>query len=432
MDVHFQIIQLLKALLLVVLVHLKNVYLLFFLVAVLHLHMMNHMNSKKRLHSMYLIKLLYTTIELGTKGGVYVPSKIPSYSLIIEEEFLNLLRRNILNDQSVPAQIQIENSNYKIQIAYRGAYTRKFKKRSYSIDFKNSNNALGVRKIHLNAEYKDPSLFRNKLSLDFFQDLGVLAPDSQHIKFYRNDIFKGVYLQLESVDDLFLKKRGLPPGPIYYATHNDANFSFERDGKRKRSLLSGLFQANGSPSDNHFLLELITIINTTPITKFDQVISNFINIDKYFSWLAGAVCTMNNDGFNHNYSLYRNSETGLFEIMPWDYDATWGRKINGGIMDHKYVPIEGKPGNKLSELLLQIPDFRKMYKEKLEDILESKFTVEYLKNKVLKLHQNLRPHYLLDPYINNSIDIFDYEPEMIFQFIHDRNNYLKMQLESLR
>jgi len=360
-----------------------------------------------------------------------VSNKIPSYSLIIEEELLNLLRKNLLNDQSVPAQMQIEDINYNIQIAYRGAYTRKFRKRSYLIDFGNSKNALGVRKIHLNAEYKDPSLIRNKLSLDFFQDLGVLAPDSQHIKFYRNDIFKGVYLQLESVDDIFLKKRGLPPGPIYYATNNDANFSFERDGKRKRSLLSGLFQANGSPSDNHYLLELITIINTTPLNKFSKVISNYINIDQYFNWLAGAICTMNNDGFNHNYSLYRNSETGLFEILPWDYDATWGRKISGGIMDHKYVPIEGKPGNKLSELLLQIPDFRKLYKRKLEDILESKFTVDYMKNKVLTLHHNLRPHFLLDPYINNSIDIFDYEPEMIFQFIQDRNNYLKMQLKRL-
>ena len=35
---------------------------------------------------------------------------------------------------------------------------------------------------------------------------------------------------------------------------------------------------------------------------------------------------MNNDGFTHNYALYRNSETGLFEIIPWDYDATWGRR----------------------------------------------------------------------------------------------------------
>lgn len=51
---------------------------------------------------------------------------------------------------------------------------------------------------------------------------------------------------------------------------------------------------------------------------------------------------MNNDGFTHNYALYRNSKTKLFEIIPWDYDATWGRKVSGGIMEHTYVPIGGK------------------------------------------------------------------------------------------
>lgn len=356
---------------------------------------------------------------------------IPSYYLSIEENFLNLLRRNLVTDQSVPANLQIAEIDHKIQIAYRGAYTRKFRKRSYVIDFEDIKNSLGVRKIHLNAEYKDPSLFRNKLSLDFFQDIGVHAPESQHIALYRNNIFKGVYLQLESVDDLFLKKRALPPGPIYYATNNDANFSIERDGKRKRNLLSGLLQANGSPSDDQHLLNLILIINTTSPHRFPDVISNYLNIEQYLKWLAGAVCTMNNDGFNHNYSLYRDSNTGLFEILPWDYDATWGRKISGGIMDYKYVPIEGKQGNKLTALLLEVPKFRKMYKERLEEILETKFTVEHIENKVLTLHKLLRPHILLDPYVNSNIDIFDYEPEMIFQFVHHRNNYLKMHLNDL-
>ena len=101
----------------------------------------------------------------------------------------------------------------------------------------------GAREIHLNAEYKDPSLIRNKLSFDFFHDLGVLAPQSQHINLSRNGSHKGVYLQLESVDEFFLKKRGLPMGPIYYAVNNNANFSLMRDEKMKDSLLSGYQRA---------------------------------------------------------------------------------------------------------------------------------------------------------------------------------------------
>ena len=86
--------------------------------------------------------------------------------------------------------------------------------------------SLGGREIHLNAEYRDPSIIRNKLSLDFFHDMGVLSPKSYHVKLFRNGVMKGVYLVLESVDDLFLKNRNLPKGPIYYAVNNNANFSF--------------------------------------------------------------------------------------------------------------------------------------------------------------------------------------------------------------
>ena len=155
---------------------------------------------------------------------------------------------------------------------------------------------------------------------------------------------------------------------------------------------------------------------------------SIINIDKFLRWLAGAVCTMNNDGFTHNYALYHNSETALFEIIPWDYDATWGRKVDGGVMHYNYVPIEGKKSNHLCYLLMRVPEFRKLYRNILEEVLETKFTVEYMESKVLSLHEALRPHILPDPYKKKAIDKFDREPDFIFQFIRDRNNYLKKHL----
>lgn len=88
----------------------------------------------------------------------------------------------------------------------------------------------------------DPSLIRNKLSLDFFHDIGVLSPKSQHVFIKINGQIQGVYLQLESVDENFLKNRGLPSGSIYYAIDDDANFSLmsERDKDVKTEALCGL------------------------------------------------------------------------------------------------------------------------------------------------------------------------------------------------
>ncbi|QTD42960.1 CotH kinase family protein [Sporosarcina sp. Te-1] len=354
--------------------------------------------------------------------------QVPSFFLHIDQENLDELRHDIWNDEPLPADLKIEDTIYDIDIAYRGSYTRKFRKRSYRIEFIHPEFYEDAREIHLNAEYNDPSFIRNKLSFDFFHDIGVLAPKTQHINLFRNGTRKGVYLQIESVDDYFLKKRGLSPGPIYYAVNNNANFSLLRDDKLKKSLTSGYERASGEEIDDARLIEFITKINTAPLSDLHKEIKNHLNIDTFLRWLAGAICTMNYDGFTHNYALYQNRETRLFELIPWDYDATWGRQVDGGVMKYDYISIEGKKSNHLCYLLLRIPEIRKRYRAIVEEILETQFTVEKMEKKVSLLHKALRPHVLQDPYKQKVIEKFDSEPEFIFQFIRNRNRYLKEEL----
>ena len=44
---------------------------------------------------------------------------------------------------------------------------------------------------------------------------------------------------------------------------------------------------------------------------------------------------------------------------------------------------------------MRVPEFRKLYRNILDEVLETKFTVEYMESKVLSLHEALRPHILL-------------------------------------
>ena len=97
-------------------------------------------------------------------------------------------------------------------------------------------------------------------------------------------------------------------------------------------------------------------------------------------------------------------------------------------MSADYVPLDGKKNNHLLYLLMRVPAFRKLYKNILEEILETKFTVDYMESKIVALHEALRPHILLDPYKKKAIDIFNSEPDFIVQFTRDRNIYLKKHL----
>ncbi|SDP18771.1 CotH protein [Paenibacillus sp. yr247] len=150
---------------------------------------------------------------------------IPKYNIMIGHEGLEKLQSNIWNEEPVPSKLEVGNDSYDIGITYRGNHIRKFRKKSYRMEFGEYNDYFEAREVHLNAEYCDPSLIRNKLALDFFQILGILSPKSKHVFIEINGNPMGIYLQLESVDDLFLCKRQLEEGAIYYADDYHANFS---------------------------------------------------------------------------------------------------------------------------------------------------------------------------------------------------------------
>lgn len=356
-------------------------------------------------------------------------SKLAVYSLFIHPYDLGELDNPFrLFDEPAPASLKIDQK-YDIYIQFRGHHTRNLPKKSYFVELEFPRRLYDSRDFHLNAEYFDPSFIRNKLSLDLFQHFGTLAPTSQHIQLFLNDQYQGIYLHLESVDDLFFKKRGLPSGSIYYAVNNDANFSLNSyfSKVRKKSLLRGYQLKLGTDSDNKKLKAFIKMISKTPSAEFEEEIVKFLDVEKYLRWLAVAVCTQNLDGFLHNYALYGNSETGQFEIIPWDYDASFGRDWNGDYLKYDALSIKGY--NTLTKKLLEVPNFRKHYQQLLEELLTTLFTPSFIEPIILSLFKLIRPHLLIEK--ANQLEKFDAEKEFIIQFIKDRNSYLSTQLSSL-
>ena len=358
-------------------------------------------------------------------------SQLPTYSMFIQPSQLQELRRDIWCDDPIPALLRAGTMRYDVDLAYRGSHIREYPKKSYHLVFIQPKYFNGARELHLNGEYRDASLIRNKLSLDFFHSIGNLAPEAQHVELRINGAHMGIYLALESVDSQFLKKRGLPDGAIYYAINDNANFSLlspiEQDAKKQ--LESGYERKHGTDEDDADLRKLIYKINTIPRSDFGLEIAEYINVDKYLRWLAGVVCTQNFDGFIQNYALYRNSSTGQYEIIPWDYDATWGRDCNGVDMPYDYIPITGY--NTLTARLLDVPRYRLHYKSLMTEILETKFTLNQLEPIIQDLYDCLRPHLTFDPYAKDAILEFEEELDVILGYIDDRNHYLREHLSDL-
>jgi spore coat protein H len=358
-------------------------------------------------------------------------TNLPQYKLFINPNDYRELKRDIWIDDPIPAQLTVEGKRLEIDLSYRGSHIRDFNKKSYQITYFKPKKYRGSNQFHLNAEFKDPSLIRNKLSFDFFIEIGNLAPLSRHVLLTINGKVEGVYLEIESVDENFLTRRNLPSGAIFYAVDGDANFSLmsDLDKETKKSLELGYERKCGPVLNNYYLQEMIFEINTLPKAEFEKGISKYLDVNKYLHWVAGVIFTANYDGFVHNYALYRNGDTGLFEVIPWDYDATWGRDVNGKLMEANYVPIEGF--NTLTARILDVDSFRKQYRSLLEDIMNHQFTEEFMMPRVENLLRNIRPYVLQDPYKKQNIEDFDKELEVISGFIEERRNYIKRKLDKL-
>jgi spore coat protein H len=356
---------------------------------------------------------------------------IDMYSLYVKPKLLRKLESNIWSSKLVDGTLRYLKNDYRILLSYRGAYTRKFPKKPYFIKFVTPESFNGNKELHLNAEYIDPSLMRARLSFDFFNDIGVHAPKAKHILLKLNGKLLGIYLQLEAFDELFLQKRGLNKGAIYYAINDDANFSLlDPDNyEPKEHILSGYKRKCGTEEDDNKLIEFLYKINITPRDEFEDMIKQYLNVKNYLTWLAGVVCTMNYDGFIQNYTLYENSINNLYEMSPWDYDATWGRDVPGRELELQYVPITGF--NTLTARLLDIPSIRKQYKEILENVISTYFTTEYMEPKIQELYHQLKKVITLDPFKKNFVKKFDAEPEYILEFIKNRNQYLKDNMSLL-
>ncbi len=94
-----------------------------------------------------------------------------------------------------------------------------------------------------------------------------------------------------------------------------------------------------------------------------------------------------------------------------------------------YLRIEGF--NTLTARILDVKTFRTQYKNLLEEILTSKFNVDYMKPKIQAMHNLIRPYVQKDPYEKDNLDVFDEEPDFICAYIEARGNYIRSQLDAL-
>jgi spore coat protein CotH len=351
-------------------------------------------------------------------------------------------------DFKMLASVEIDG-NYidSVGVQFKGnsSYNAPGVKKPFKIDFNeyvSGQNYDGLKTINLNNNFNDPTLMREKIFLDFCHDANILAPRATYTNLYINDTLWGFYTLVEQVNKTFLEDR-------YF---NDAGNLFKGDPQGNLQWFGSLqsnyysryeLKTNETLNDWSDLVHLIDEINNTPLANFYDSLETVLNTTAWIRGWAANNIFVNLDsylGSGHNYYVYHNTATNLFDFIMWDCNEAFGKfamgmnvpQLESLSMFYTPTPSGSRP---LQEKMLQNTLYQSTYINTICEFVTNYFTHTYFDPKIDSLANVIRPYVYADPHkpytnqnFEDNINTTVGNAPGLKSFITNRRNSLSAQL----
>lgn len=325
------------------------------------------------------------------------------------DSLMILLEGNPESDHEYPAVFTMTRGSIvktagTVGFRLRGNTSRYSGKKSFKVSvnsYEKGKDFYGVEKINLNGEHNDPSVSRARICWDLFQKAGVPCPRSNHVELYINGEYKGIYLNVEHIDEEFAESRFENKNGNLYKCLWPADLAFLGSDPELYKYYIGARRAyelktNENEDDYKDLCNFITILNQTPPEEFPGTLEKIFNINSYLKNLVVEVLAGHWDAYSYNknnFYLYHNQITGKFEFIPYDTDNTFGIDWFGINWAERNIyewghPFENRP---LYEQILQNELYRERYSFYMDRFLTEHFSVLSLEQEIYKIRDQIRP-----------------------------------------
>jgi hypothetical protein len=353
---------------------------------------------------------------LPSDGELYIKSVVPRVDILINPDTLNWIYDHVESDQEFHAVFVFDNGNvhdtiHNIGFRLRGNTSRYSAKKSFKISFNTwvqGQKYQGVEKMNLNGEHNDPSVVRARLFWDITRRSEVAGARANHVQVFINGNYYGLYLNCEHIDEEFVKTyfdnnngnlyKCLYPADLTYRGTDPDAYKFMSGDHRTYEL-----KTNEEADDYSDLAEFIDILNNTPIAELPCELEKVFNVQDYLKIAAIDILTANWDGYiynNNNFYLYHNSQSGLFEYIPYDTDNTFG--IDWFSIDwasrNIYQWSNSGDHRPLYTRLLQVPEYRAWFTYYIRQVIAEVTGSQDFLNTLPALQAQLDDYIATDPY----------------------------------
>ncbi|MFZ5515996.1 MAG: CotH kinase family protein [Candidatus Zhuqueibacterota bacterium] len=369
---------------------------------------------KNYLFSLVIVAVLIRTVMaqdyLPEYNPVFEDSVIAQVFIEIDPDSLALILSpdNLYSDHEYPATFIFDNGIIRdtlTQVGFRlrGNTSRQSHKKSFKVSFNSFESGrkfYDVEKLNLNSEHNDPSIIRSKLCWDLFGNMRVPASRANHVKLTINGEYYGLYINVEHIDENFVRSRfGNDEGNLYKCLY-PADLAYQGDnpdaykvyiyGRRIYDL-----KTNTEADDYSDLALLIQTLHSTDDSQFRAEIERIFNVPSFLRALAVDILTGSWDDYwfwNNNYYLYFNQRTGKFEFIPYDYDNSFGIWWDGimpGIdWGYRNVYQWGHPDQQrpLVTRILGIQEYRNRLTFYIRQLVQDYFNSDFLAPAIDRIH----------------------------------------------
>lgn len=287
---------------------------------------------------MYIVPLLQ--VEKATKGNTYATSvfnqsKVTKVDITLADDDLDSILDNPSEKEIVNADVTINGETVK-NVGFRTKGNLSLnsvvqmgdsERYSWKIDFdyyQEDQDLHGLKKLALNNNYSDPTFMREYLSYELMEKMGIATPGHSYMYVTINGKEWGLYLGVEAIEETFLNTNFADAtGDLYYPDGTGSDLKWISEDIDD---YTGLNLKTNDHSDQSAMIHMLDAINN------GGNIEEVLDVDEMLRYFAANTALVNLDHYQgdkkHNYYLYE--ENGVFSILPWDYNMSFGGYSGGG------------------------------------------------------------------------------------------------------
>ena len=150
--------------------------------------------------------------------------------------------------------------------------------------------------MNLNGEHNDVSIMRSRLSNQILASAGLPCSRTSYVKLFINEEYKGLYINVEHIDDEFLQRRFIDDdeGNLYKCFWG-ADFNYLGNNQQAYADIYEL-KTNKTENDYTGLISLIEVINNSSDEDFPCDLWEVFDVELYLKTLALEILIGHWDG----------------------------------------------------------------------------------------------------------------------------------------